>query len=1260
MPTAQTYWSDTITHAATGVTYHFAAPVEYGHYWNGDIFVVSGGNDVTITRITPEWSGSGRIMHGATLAPPSDSSVVNAFDDASPQYNAAGNHDPAATGSNLVIAAAAHPTGASLVKAVSYEDPAERPDHSYISKYAILTVVPSAPPADAFRPPVLGNDKTSHYTLDDLDFTKLQNVTPVAGQAPITADRPFFEGAQISWFDDRGIVRDLHPGSYHGGYNDYELDGDVMSALMALHSDHTNAEKRDLYAAVVQHGIDFAGFNNEAGQWLSETTHQTLYPPIIAVAAVALDSQDMRDALLVPRGQTDFFYVTQDMVGVENFSFTSSKTPSFSVYTDGEVGNPDWRVQDNDPDPSLTSAYRLINTDTVPAIALLMDMLGDGEGRTVISDPAYFDYAERTRLVMEIEPGMGETNRAHIQSDLEAAFLTAYHATYTNHSGMTFKPERPYDVTVTATGPTALSVSIDGEVFPGSSPVTRVDVRYKAGDGAWTEIQDFGMSGDITGLTAGQVYFVQARFVSALGEGPWGLNEFNERNRSIDDILLSEGVITQAELDAQFGGSTTQYRKSSLYEDHLRSIVDGDAGLEELTDDLVTGTAIPPQSGPAPIPDPAPAPGPQPDPIGYPAPADRLDFDSLPIEDFQPGNQDKGDHGVSDDGATLTLDSQAWQAVVMDVEVTADTTLGFDFSSQVEGEIHGVMFANGDTLAEDTAFNVFGTQGWGIEDYAYNGAGAVQRIDIPVGAHFTGNFDRVVFFTDDDAGVGAESTFANVLISTGAAPEPAPEPDPVPEPEPTPEPADSLDFDSLPIENFQPGTQDRGEHAVSPDGTMLTLDSQAWQSVLTDVEVTADTRLSFDFSAAVEGEIHGVMFANGDTLAEDTAFNVVGTQGWGIQDYAYDGEGAVQRIDIPVGAHFTGNFDRVVFFTDDDAGVGAESTFANVVLSTGDAPEPAPAQALTPISDPAPDPVDEAQAMGVVQRVAELDHEARTVEFHDAMELTDAIVFVTPPTFEGTQAASVALEEVTATGATMAIHEPGYLDGWHMEEDLAMLALEAGSWSLADGSRLEVGSLTLDAGRTERFASVTFDEAFDEAPAILVQLQSSNGADWAVLRTRDVTTTGFEVALQEQEASDGLHEAEIVGWAALDAAAADGVVDWSGVAAQFFAAERLVDHAGGAMAFDAALGPDALIAAGISSFHGPDTATLRLTETWAEGDQTIAEFLVQEEQSRDSETEHVLEDIAGIGFAKEGVLSAQPTAADLDLVDAMSAYMDIG
>jgi hypothetical protein len=40
----------------------------------------------------------------------------------------------------------------------------------------------------------------------------------------------------------------------------------------------------------------------------------------------------------------------------------------------------------------------------------------------------------------------------------------------------------------------------------------------------------------------------------------------------------------------------------------------------------------------------------------------------------------------------------------------------------------------------------------------------VKSYDIPIGELFTGDFDRIVFLTDDDAGFGGDSTWANVDI----------------------------------------------------------------------------------------------------------------------------------------------------------------------------------------------------------------------------------------------------------------------------------------------------------------------------------------------------------------------------------------------------------------------------------------------------------------------------------------------------------------
>ena len=287
-------------------------------------------------------------------------------------------------------------------------------------------------------------------------------------------------------------------------------------------------------------------------------------------------------------------------------------------------------------------------------------------------------------------------------------------------------------------------------------------------------------------------------------------------------------------------------------------------------------------------------------------------------------------------------------------------------------------------------------------------------------------------------------------------------------------------------------------------------------------------------------------------------------------------------------------------------------------------------------------------AIGTVQMVAGVDHNAQTVSFLDGTSLSNAVVFAMPPTFVGADVGSVTISNVSSTSATIRYEEADYLDGIHyLAEEVSLLALEAGSHTLSDGSELEVGKVNVAAGPTRAMKSVTFSEAFDEAPIVLAQLQTDNGDDWAFVRVRNVTATGFEFAIQEQENSDGLHAAEVVGWMAIDAAAASDLIDWGGVAAQAFVAED-IDHTRGTFAFDASVGLDPLISAGIGTYSGADPAVLRLTSLSDNGTQATAEFLVQEDKSLDQEIWHLPEDIYGLAFEQASVLLGVTTSMAMD------------
>ncbi len=152
-------------------------------------------------------------------------------------------------------------------------------------------------------------------------------------------------------------------------------------------------------------------------------------------------------------------------------------------------------------------------------------------------------------------------------------------------------------------------------------------------------------------------------------------------------------------------------------------------------------------------------------------------------------------------------------------------------------------------------------------------------------------------------------------------------------PPPPPPSEDYFDFSAAVISDFQPGVQDFGDYVLSPDGLALSQESQSWEQILGTFSIDADSRLRFDFSAEVEGEVHGIMFTNGETISEATALQFLGTQAWGLQAHNdYVSGSGVKSYDIPIGAYFTGDFDRLVFLTDDDALAGADSTWANVEL----------------------------------------------------------------------------------------------------------------------------------------------------------------------------------------------------------------------------------------------------------------------------------------------------------------------------------------
>jgi len=133
--------------------------------------------------------------------------------------------------------------------------------------------------------------------------------------------------------------------------------------------------------------------------------------------------------------------------------------------------------------------------------------------------------------------------------------------------------------------------------------------------------------------------------------------------------------------------------------------------------------------------------------------------------------QDTGTASVSGNQMSITLDGSAWKSLDHFKTITDMTVMKVDFKSSTEGEIQGIGFSNGKGDLGSTFFQLDGSQDLGIQAFndLYETSSGSDTYFIPVGQYFTGEFDQLVLVNDDDAGLGASSTFENISFFEAVA-----------------------------------------------------------------------------------------------------------------------------------------------------------------------------------------------------------------------------------------------------------------------------------------------------------------------------------------------------------------------------------------------------------------------------------------------------------------------------------------------------------
>ena len=243
-------------------------------------------------------------------------------------------------------------------------------------------------------------------------------------------------------------------------------------------------------------------------------------------------------------------------------------------------------------------------------------------------------------------------------------------------------------------------------------------------------------------------------------------------------------------------------------------------------------------------------------------------------------------------------------------------------------------------------------------------------------------------------------------------------------------------------------------------------------------------------------------------------------------------------------------------------------------------------------------------------RTVTVDNEWRSVA--TSRSFSKPVALALPISAHGGHEASPRIRNVTGSGFDCRVEEWLYRDGWHTQETVGSLVVEAGVRELADGTRMQAGWFPAD----HRGARLFFAQSFNRRPVFLSQTQTANGGQPVVTRNRNLSTSMVEVFVQEEEA-EGPHNEERVGYLAIEpgtgtlagrafeAGTVDGVTsDWT-----------TIEFSGSYQ--------EPVLLADLQTARGWNTCTLRHRDLTA----SSVDVFVEEGLSADDETWHKAETV---------------------------------
>lgn len=406
------------TITSNGITWKFAEDHRTGNFVNGDPWVIG---PVTVTSITnslnspgfvPKPGQNGSMLNPGTTNKQGYESTISRNYDASLNAGLPGGK-PVSEQNPLVIQ-----PSSTLVSTVSWlfnspterepgappYDPITRSTRSATRSAGILTVLSAVPPADAFRPPYVGNDKTIRFRASQLDYGMLPKLSSPLN-TPVPDIKSLADSFSKTWLDhvNTWIGAANHPTLHMPNYG-RDMGQLVVDGTLRLFIDPApmgkNPDKDRLIVGLVQYGLDSAGIADNYGGWPADGGHGLGRKwPILFAGALLHDTHLLDAGHWKTRFQEDeqHFYVSQAEVDLTNSpNWTPDKRTPALPYTAADIGKPEWGIRHTE-NPKLDNGefranYRSINGSICPGFALAARCMNL---QKEWNHDSFFDYCDR-------------------------------------------------------------------------------------------------------------------------------------------------------------------------------------------------------------------------------------------------------------------------------------------------------------------------------------------------------------------------------------------------------------------------------------------------------------------------------------------------------------------------------------------------------------------------------------------------------------------------------------------------------------------------------------------------------------------------------------------------------------------------------------------------------------------------------------------------------------------------------------------------